>query len=161
VWLYNGAAPFPTTGTWVPEQSDKYDAGLPVTVNQGFPKGAAFAEWLGNGQPPQPLGTMQNKKGRPGFNAAGGPPHTPRMSTVQMPAPTNNGTMHTTFNTPIGVPDTQQCGRVVYSDFHVSASAKTQQKNFPGSCKDGDLSPQEKALEFMIFDLSSCIQSDK
>lgn len=160
-WLHLGVAPFPTTGSWQPEQSDKYDSGLPVTINQGFPKGAAFAQWLVNVQASTQLGTIAINEGRHDLSSATDPPSTTWMTTDQMPAPTNTATMHITFNTPIGTPADQQCGRVVYSDFHVSAAAKTSAERFPASCKTGDLSPQEKALEFMLFDLSSCIQDDK
>src|SRR5262249_2460515 len=61
---------------------------------------------------------------------------------------TDDMKMHFTFNTPVGVPAASQCGRVVYSDFHVSASALSGLSNFPGSCNTGTLSNQEKALEF-------------
>lgn len=159
VWLFNGAAPFPSSGNWLPEQSDLYSSVLPVFINTSFPKGAAFAQWLVNVGATPTLGAMEIREGRHDLNSAT-PPSTPWMTTVAEPVPNTDATLHMTFNTPLAVQEELQCGRVVYSDFHVSASALSGSPNFPASCKSGDLSPQELALEFMVFDLSSCLQGD-
>jgi hypothetical protein len=163
-WLFKGAAPFPATGVWGPEQPDKYSSTVPqtATINQGFPKGAAFAQWLVNVNASTTLGQLGLFEARHDLNSAPDPPSTTWMTVNDMPTVDPKATMHITFNTPTDVAEAAQCGRVVYSDFHVSAAAKTMGDNpFPASCRTGDLSAQEKALEFMLFDLSSCIQSDK
>ncbi len=163
-WLHLGAPPFPATGAWVPEQADRYSGTVPqiATINQAFPKGAAFAQWLLNVNASTTLGQLGLFEARHDLNSAPDPPSTTWMTVSDMPTTDPNATMHITFNTPTDVAEPMQCGRVVFSDFHVSASAKNPGNNpFPQSCRDGDLSAQEKALEFMLFDLSSCIQSDK
>jgi hypothetical protein len=62
---------------------------------------------------------------------------------------------HFTFNTPVGQPS--QCGHDIFSDFHVLNSGNgTNGQTFPNEC-DQNFSPQEKILEFMIWDLASCV----
>jgi len=94
--------------------------------------------------------------------------------------------LHFTYNTPVNLvedlsstPPKLQCGRVLFSDFHVE-DADENTKTFPeqcgltctaanaatrcqagGKCVDGyclnPMSAQEKLLEYMIFDLGSCV----
>ena len=67
-----------------------------------------------------------------------------------------NVPLHYTFDTPWNVAPANQCGRVLYSDFHVEDAA-TSGYTFPAECMDPTMTPQEKMLEFMIFDLGSCV----
>jgi hypothetical protein len=49
----------------------------------------------------------------------------------------------------------------VFSDLHVGGATSDQpDMPVPTECAAADLSPQEKALEFMLFDLSACITPD-
>jgi hypothetical protein len=80
--------------------------------------------------------------------------------------PDNGNIVEYAFNTPVGKPATEQCGRVVFSNFHVikatedyAAGAATD-RAFPSGCNSGDLSANELALAFLFFDLGSCIQDD-
>jgi hypothetical protein len=67
--------------------------------------------------------------------------------------------LHYTFDTPVsytGTLPTTQCGRVLFSDFHVS-DATSGGDTFPAECNTTKLNAQEKTLEFMLFDLASCV----
>jgi hypothetical protein len=66
--------------------------------------------------------------------------------------------MHYTFNTDVTKPAAQQCGRVLYSDFHVSIG-NTNNKVFPAECNSNPLTSQEKVLAYFLFDLASCVSS--
>jgi hypothetical protein len=163
-WL-DTLAPFTTTATFTPNQPPLVNAN--ATVNTSFPKGAAFAQWLVNVGASTTLGTLALDQVR--FDVTGvGPGSQEWISTTplfSLPGSTaTQSIQHYTFNTPVDVDAGAQCGRVVYSDFHVVAPTTL----MPGTVfpqpvcgTDMTMSPQEKALEFMFFDLSSCIQSDQ
>jgi hypothetical protein len=65
---------------------------------------------------------------------------------------------HVTFDTPVG--SATPSGRVVYLSSHVGAVSDRRPGGgtFPGACNLATpLSGSEKALEYMLFDLSSCV----
>jgi hypothetical protein len=69
--------------------------------------------------------------------------------------------LHFTFNTPVNpAPGGAQCGRALFSDFHVS-DASTHGVTFPKACDSNPMNAQEKLLEYMIFDLGACVQPYK
>ena len=134
-------------------------------ISTAFPKAVAMSEWL----------TKQNALAGgklPIFDARHNIDQVTPSSlswitvpTLNAPAPNNKPTEYMTFNTPIGAAADAVCGRVVVSDIHVAAGQQggvsdDPQAAFPDGCKTTDLSAQQKALEFMLFDLSSCIQKD-
>jgi hypothetical protein len=64
---------------------------------------------------------------------------------------------HVTFDTPVG--SANPAGRVVYLSSHVApTSLRRSGGDFPSECNlVPALTPSERALEYMLFDLSSCV----
>lgn len=155
-WLFD-MPPFQGTATWAADSAHPTanDAALTATIDQTFPKGMAFAQWLEfvGATAPMP-GQIQINVPRHDLDATV-PPAQRWIYTA-----TPNTVQHYTFNTPVGAAEEAQCGRVLFSDFHVSGIENGNQAVFPAECTNAPLTPQEKVLEFMLFDLSSCVQPD-
>ena len=169
--------------TWSNPDSSNYGpiGGVVDTTLNGstavFPKGQALAQWLGV--------VSALSTGAKGVTTGDLPIYDPRYNAVvaatnkpAQPWITSDGsgsgaeagqTMYFSFDTPV-VPDPtvgpdgggpSYCGRAVFSDLHVGGSYTTKDAPpAPGGCVTTDLSAQEKVLEFMLFDLSSCVVPD-
>lgn len=173
IWFEEGPDPVPTTGTWetrMPnpagnEQDENGDdTPIPATINQGFPKGAALASWLMNVGASTTLGTMNVIYPRDNIQAVNDQLALEWIAVDNPNFPNApKAVQYMSFNTPIGVPEEQICGREVYTNLHVAAVADTTEANalgFPASCGMQELTAQEKAVAFMLFDLSSCVQRE-
>jgi hypothetical protein len=152
------------------------------TLNGGtapFAKGQALYQWLGlvnalgvNGAPTGDINIQA-----PRYNAVVGPSDKPSQPWIDDVS--SNYTLYFSFDTPVGgempLPTDggapSYCGRAVFSDLHVSGSAATLDPSGAGggaafsptstsACSMRPMLPQEKALEFMLFDLSSCVIPD-
>jgi hypothetical protein len=162
---------FRGTATWDPGSNGigvGAESQTSASINTSFPKGAALDKWLGITNALQADGTLaiedsrQNASVNPAVNVGS----QDWITDVTVPTLPHGGgptTMYFDFNTPVSSPAASQCGRVVFSDLHVGAASNDYSNGdntVPGGCTVGDLSPQEKALEFMLFDLSSCVTPD-
>lgn len=154
VWLYN-IAPFSGTANWKVDQAHITDQN--GIIDTSFPKGQALADWLNYVGASSTYAQIPIKVLRHDADGVIAP------SQSWMTTTTPQATMHYTFNTPVGTPPDQQCGRVLFDDFHVEDISNNQSTGvkFPGECDNNPMTPQEKLLEFMIFDLGSCIAPDK
>ncbi|MBX3203533.1 MAG: carboxypeptidase regulatory-like domain-containing protein [Labilithrix sp.] len=143
--IKSGPAPWPSTANFT--VSGSYTN--PASVDTTFPKGAALADWL------HAVGATTTK-GQ--LNLTG---TFARVSTVNAPSQrwiySSTTTQTYSFNTPVGTDAAEQCGRAFYSSFHVTTGGGG---TFPALCNSTPLTAQEKALEFMLFDLSACVQKD-
>jgi hypothetical protein len=183
-WFNTGpfAAVTPALATWSPEgtpgklttvgpngdQAPPVPADIVTTLPNGkpFPEGVGLHQWLTNN------GALTNDKLPIWYarhNADLSAANTGSQAWVNLDPSTSapNAAEYFSFDTPIGSGG-EACGRVVYSDLHVSGGINASNNpaappDYPGlpitpdGCDPHALTPQEKALEFMIFDLSSCL----
>lgn len=156
-WLEAGPAPWNGILTFN-FQSDLNN--ITADVNTGFERGADLAEWLVNVQASQTLGQIPITAAQHTVTAVNELVAEKWIYRDQ----TANGTpsvQYMSFTTPPDLPAEQQCGRVVFSDIHVSSGDRSgTTRRFPsGGCLTdvNNLTPQEKVLAFMIFDIAACI----
>jgi len=170
-WIRTPTTLFSPTANWTGETKyfgDTYDFPMSADVNVNFPKGKDFAQWLVNVGASATYGSIELN--HVVHNADSEIPDVAQSWLTSSPQPRQykpDGSMasqsilhHYTFNTPVGAPPESQCGRVVYSAFHVN-DASSDGKRYPTECSAAPLTPQEKVLMFMMFDLASCVQTDK
>jgi hypothetical protein len=170
----SGSPPFPMTlAAWTPDNSgaDEYPGAIGAAIETGFPKGAALKTWLGNVNAlvgdELPIAVARHNA----LVAAANAPSTAWIQSGAGASPAS--TQYLSFDMPFdlanaadgGAGRSQACGRVVYSDLHVGAAANDYPTGgkkgvpmiTPDGCSTADLSADEKALEFMLFDLSACV----
>jgi hypothetical protein len=156
-WFERGPAPFQSIATFnhrMPGLPNPYNA----TVDQGHEKGMALAQWLVavNGSPMLGVLPIAQDANQTTVDTVAGGMTSQRWIYAADRNP--QAVQYLTATTPI---PGGSCGRVVLSDIHVSsggANSDTPNRPFPAGCTTTELSPQEKALEFMLFDIASCVQ---
>ena len=159
---------------WQPNQvglADPIGGIIVQTLNgstQPFVKGQALYQWLGlnNALGVNGVAAHELPIASPRFDGTVGPNNKPSQPWITSDSTGIAGvTEYFSFDTPVNAPvqpdggAPNYCGRAVYSDLHVGG-AENDSNPPPTGCVSGPLSPQEKALEFMIFDLSSCVIPD-
>jgi len=174
VWLYNDS-PFKGTANWDVNQVDSHTTSeFPPDqtgyINTTFPEGLELAEWLQNigASTTQGQIALNTLRWDLSWGTTQGVVAPSELWMSIDDSKIGNVPLHYTFNTPVGTPAASQCGKVLFDDFHVEAVTATDSFgnaglddgiNFPNECTGttATMTPQEKLLEFMIFDLGSCV----
>lgn len=157
IWFKQSPDPdFRQLATW---GSATITSGAPGKIVTSFPKGSALSDWLVSiGASSKPgeltLTNMTSSVQDVGLSA---------QSWIEMDGTIKDASGSTrnisvpkyfSFNTPLKAEPAKQCGRGVFSDLHMFGGHKELT-----AC--GNLNAQQKALEFMFFNLASCVQDDK
>ena len=156
----HGLAEWEAIGTFDYNAAQNETTQLTIVDEASNPKGMSFATWLQNvGASPvrdhvqvnEPRYTCQ------GVNANKGERWV-WVDPAQSTPAGKTGVQDMLFTTPQASPPDQRCGKVVFSDMHVSSGSTSHAATaFPGGCSNTPLSAQEKALAFIFFDIASCV----
>ena len=156
-WMITNS-PFDTVANWTAgftqgsSITPNPDSGM-ATVDTSFTAGQTLATWLQNVGASTSPGQMELNTLRidqSGVNA-------PTQSWLTLNS--NDAVMQFVFDTPIASaanPKPNQCGRVLYNEYHVETSTASGGETFPNECNlNVAMTPQEKLLEYMLFELTS------
>jgi hypothetical protein len=186
-----GQGALPTVGEWEGNHGEPYapgvecpndavldDAGLGgscLTIDTAIPKGVAFAQWYahnnaelmyGGGETYGYVGLTDIRADMgeldPSLLAAG--TATPWLYAGDVTRAYD--AYYFSVNTPVSADAASQCGRATFSDVHLDDPPPSGLNGtFPSYCptnpNSNDHAPNELALEFLLFDLSSCVQDDR
>jgi hypothetical protein len=166
VWIGGGFASGGTPAAnpvWAPIATwqDSGNPGSPDLIDEvNNPKGPSFATWMLNvgGSTTRDQIVMQAGTDRSTCTAVDNSKaerwtYTGPQSGVMSP-------QNFQFTTPQENSADNRCGKVVFSDMHVSGGPAGGTTSFPASCGGTTtLTPQEKALAFMFFDIASCVSN--
>jgi hypothetical protein len=129
-------------------------------VDETVPKGVSFATWLQN------VGgsTLRDQVlvNEPRYTCQAVDPTKGERWMYIDPAQSvplgKTGVQDMLFTTPQDQPAENRCGKVVFSDMHVSSGSSSKTGTpYPNGCANLPLSAQEMALAFIFFDISSCV----
>ena len=156
-WFQNGPLDFQETAMWRAPSSSA--AACPdCTVDDSFAGGRDLRGWLQaiglvpDGGTELPLANVTDSVSTVN----------PATTTRWVYDPTDGDTKLLSFATPVGGIDSgisgtvvaQYCGRAVFFDLHAGGAAEG---DVPGSCSAADSTPDEKLLEYQLFDESICV----
>jgi hypothetical protein len=150
-WLNPGTpydSDFPPVANW---GSVNAPVDGPATINTGFNDGATLAQWLLNSGASTTYGQVDLANTR--NDLASIIPPTQSWATLN----SSNDIMQMTFNAPVGAPAANQCGRVLFNEYHVYPP-RGSGTIFPAECgASAPMTPQEEMLEYALYDLSSFV----
>jgi hypothetical protein len=183
-WEGNQGEPFAPATDCPKDDTLSIETGGPgscMSIDTSIPKGVAFAQWYksyngeltyGGGEAMGYVGLtdLREDMGELQSSLVTAGTATPWLYAGDLTGAYD--AYYFSMNTPVGTNPMTQCGRGIFSDVHVSGSggAETGQETvpsapFPTYCatnpNTSDHAPNELALEFLFFDLSSCVQNDK
>jgi hypothetical protein len=151
-----------TIGQWT---SGDGSPGNPILIDEASnPKGNAFANWMVNVKGTGPAAmtgvmpatdTTRGQIALSGGTGKGSSIHVDLARAERWVYTEANRPQMFQFTTPNEQPLDARCGKVVFTDMHVSGDPGT--GGYPNACSSMTLTPQEKALAFMFFDIASCI----
>ncbi len=155
-WLQHSPDPLWTgMASW--DGSGQFDTAT-GEIDTSFDRGMLLADWMSL---PEVGGSTSHgeislQEARQSLTSVGGAAR-PWITIDSVPA-------YFSFDTPVNAIEQEVCGRVVFSDIHVSAADQAMSNPFTGGgappfpvgCTTS-LLPQEKALIFLLFDLTNCV----
>jgi hypothetical protein len=156
-WVEFGPPPFPSIASW----NHRADPLGPVTatIDTSFDRGMTFANWLKVVDGSSEVGKLTVLHAKNTIESVN-----PNLAQRWIYVPELANIQYLAFNAPVGSDKKTQCGRMVLTDIHVSADDmgddSSFDKPFPTGCITTTLSAQEKALMFMLFDLSNCLEPE-